>query len=76
MIGPSTPAAYPVCGPSWASQAIAPAWASIPDATTGLGPTLGMTTMVARLEASAVPAANGMDATPVTSGEYPRVCCR
>jgi hypothetical protein len=33
MHGPSTPAAYPVCGPSCASQAIAPAAISIPDAT-------------------------------------------
>src|ERR1700728_1099097 len=33
MHGPSTPAAYPVCGPSCASQAIAPAAISMPDAT-------------------------------------------
>ena len=47
MSGPSTPAAYPVCGPSWASQAVPPAAASILDATSGLGPNLGISTMVA-----------------------------
>src|SRR5580693_97909 len=67
---------YPVCGPSWASQTAAPAAVSIPQATSGLGPTRGIRTMVARLEAAAEPALNGRNATPVTSGEYPSVCCR
>src|SRR4029077_21003511 len=53
MIGPSTPAAYPVCGPSWASQTVASAWASIPDAPTGLGPTLGITTTACSTPAGA-----------------------
>ena len=76
MSGPTTPAPYPVCGPSWASQTAPPAAASIPPATSGLGPTRGISTMVARLEARAEPALNGRNATPVTSGEYPSVCCR
>src|SRR5258708_31136225 len=41
--GPSTPAAWPVCGPSWpswASQTIPPDAASILDAINGLGPNL------------------------------------
>src|SRR5215831_15963812 len=69
IIGPSTPVAYAVCGPSWASQAAPPEAASIPDATSGLGPTLGISTIVARLAATTRPALIGRNATPVTSGE-------
>src|SRR5580693_883622 len=73
MSGPSTPAAYPVCGPSWASQTIAPAAVTIPDATSGRGPTRGISAIVATLEVTAEPALIGRNATPVTSGEYPSV---
>src|ERR1700759_1273488 len=64
MTGPSTPAAYLVCGPSWASQAIAPAAASIPDVTSGLGPNLGISTMVARLEGTGEPGRIGREGRP------------
>jgi hypothetical protein len=47
---------------------------SIPDATSGRGPNLGISTIVARLEVAAEPALIGRNATPVTSGEYPSVC--
>jgi hypothetical protein len=69
MIGPSTPAAYPVWGPSWASQVAAPAATSIPTATIGLGPTLGISTIVDTLAATAIPPANGRKAKPVVTGE-------
>ena len=68
MIGPSTPVAYPVCGLSWASHTIPPEAASIPDATSGLGPNLGISTIVDRLDATMRPALIGRNATPVTSG--------
>ena len=58
-----------MCGPSWASHAAPPAAASIPDATSGLGPTLGMSTIVDRLDARMRPPLIGRNATPVTSGE-------
>ncbi len=65
-----------MCGPGWASHAVPPAAASIPRATSGLGPVRGMSTIVDRLAAWMRPALAGRNATPVTSGEYPSVCCR
>ncbi len=58
-----------MCEPSWASQAIAPAAASIPNATSGLGPTRCISLIVDRLEANIKPPLSGRNATPVTSGE-------
>src|ERR1700740_2391141 len=72
MIGPSTPAAYPVCTPRWASQVAAPAATSIPAVTISLGPTLGISTIVDMLAATAMPPANGRNAKPVTTGEGPQ----
>ena len=58
-------------GPAGASQPFAPAAASIPGATSGRGPTLGISTTVDRLEATAEPTLIGRNATPATRGEYP-----
>ena len=48
---------------------MAPAATSIPAATSGLGPILGISTMVDRLAATAMPPAIGRNAKPVTTGE-------
>ena len=42
--------------------------------TSGLGPNPGISTVVDRLAARTRPALSGRNATPVTSGEYPRGC--
>ena len=69
MSGPSTPSTYAVCTPRWANQVIAPAATTIPVATSGLGPILGISTIVDRFAATAMPPAIGRNANPVTTGE-------
>src|SRR5260370_737432 len=56
-------------GPGGGSRAAPPAAASIPEATSGLGPNRGISTMVDRLDARIRPPLIGRNATPVTSGE-------
>jgi hypothetical protein len=46
-----------------------PAAASIPRAISGLGPNLGISTIVVRLDATTRPSLIGGNATPVTGGE-------
>ena len=58
-----------MCVPSWASQTAPPAAASSPNATSGLGPILGISTIVDRLAEAMRPPLSGRNATPVTSGE-------
>ena len=48
---------------------------SMPSVTSGLGPTRGISTMLDRFEKVMIIATMGRKATPVITGEKPRVCC-
>ena len=48
----------------------------MPIPTSGLGPMRGMKTMLESWEKTMIMAIVGTNATPVTTGEYPRVVCR
>ena len=48
---------------------------SIPRVTRGLGPNRGISTMLDRFEEVMIIATMGRKASPVVTGEKPRVCC-
>ena len=74
--GPSTVEAYPECTPIRVSHAIPAAAISMPTPTSGFDPMRGSKTMLESWEKPITMAIVGRNATPVATGEYPRVVCR
>ena len=75
MSGPRIASAYPECGPILVSQTMPAAASSRPAETIGLGPMRGISTMLETLDDIAMQTTIGRNATPVMTGEYPRVPC-
>ena len=57
------------------NESIPPIASSIPTGTIGRGPTLISSTRVVRLAARTIATTIGRNASPVSTGEKPRVCC-
>ena len=59
----------------WVSQNCATASDSMPTITIGRGPILGSSTMLDTFAETAMQATIGRNASPLTTGEYPRDTC-
>ena len=74
--GPSTAETYPECTPIRVSHAMPAAAISMPNPTRGFGPMRGISTMLEIWAKSIIMTIVGRNATPVITGEYPRIVCR